>query len=463
MSYSGPVITIENFLSILSSSQDSGIAMLLVLLNMVIIALYLWRFGFRYKGRYNFTLVSMLVGIYGVVMVLPSPIFFADSQSSNRYAYLISVQACPVLIIVGASVASAAMGWRRAGAHFEHFFCGPIRGTTMENLTVIRMMYRSFLAVSIVTFLAMVLTMPYVPLIGAMTHYGAADRLEVRLSVYTMSEGLQWLYALNLRLLLPFCVLYTYIMKRAEHSTRLAFYLTLTWTMVYSLLTFERQMPLAIFGLLFVASAVIRGRAKMLQKGLLVVGGMIAGGFVSLLQYNKALVDVTEAVRVFLIGRVWINPAWYASVMFARFGEGSFLFGKTIRLVSLFSESYRGDVKSFSFVADMWVNFGWIGVICGPIIYGFTLQWIQLRYFRTRTASNLIIYMIFALNSMWLVYTSMLPTMAITVFGLGIAYMALTEMLTHKAHVRSSPLAPTRRYDRGDPLREARPGVEGPI
>src|ERR1022692_3600725 len=462
MSYSGPVITIENFLAVLSSAPDSGIAVLLALLNVAIIALYLRRFGFRHKGRYNFTLVSMLLGIYGVVMVVPSPIFFADSQSSNRYAYLISVQACPVLMIVGASAASALMG-QRARARLDHFFRGPILGITTENSTVMRIMYGSFLAVSIVTFIAMVLTMPYVPLIGAMTHYGAADRLEVRLSVYTMSEGLQWLYALNLRLLLPFCVLYTYIMKRAEHSTRLAFYLTHTWTIVYSLLTFERQMPLAIFGLLFVASAVIRGRAKMLQKGLLVVGGMIAGGFVSLLQYNKALVDVTEAVRVFLIGRVWINPAWYASVMFARFGEGSFLFGKTIRLVSLFSESYRGDVKSFSFVADMWVNFGWIGVICGPIIYGFTLQWIQLRYFRTRTASNLIIYMIFALNSMWLVYTSMLPTMAISVFSLGIAYMALTEMLTHKAHVRSSPLAPTRRYDRGDPLREAWPGVEGPI
>jgi hypothetical protein len=189
---------------------------------------------------------------------------------------------------------------------------------------------------------------------------------------------------------------------------------------------------------------------------------MIAGGFVSLLQYNKALVDVTEAVRIFLIGRVWINPAWFASVMFERFGEGSFLLGKTIRLVSLFSDSYR-NITSIGFLADMWVNFGWIGVMCGPVILGFLLQWIQLRYFRTRTVSNLVIYMIFAINSMWLVYTNMLSTMAVTVFSIGIAYMALTEMLMQKANVRSSRGAPKMSYDRDTPLREARPGVAGPI
>jgi hypothetical protein len=445
----------------LSSAPDSGIAVLLALLNVAIIALYLRRFGFRHKGRYNFTLVSMLLGIYGVVMVVPSPIFFADSQSSNRYAYLISVQACPVLMIVGASAASALMG-QRARARLDHFFRGPILGITTENSTVMRIMYGSFLAVSIVTFIAMVLTMPYVPLIGAMTHYGAADRMEVRLSVYTMPEWLQWMYALNLRFLLPFCVLYTYIMKRAERSTGMAFYLTLAWTMVYSLLTFERQMPLAIFGLLFVASAVIRGRSKILRKGLLLLAGITAGGIVSLLQYNKAIVDVSETVRIFLIGRVWINPAWFASVMFERFGEGSFLLGKTIRLVSLFSDSYR-NITSIGFLADMWVNFGWIGVMCGPVILGFLLQWIQLRYFRTRTVSNLVIYMIFAINSMWLVYTNMLSTMAVTVFSIGIAYMALTEMLMQKANVRSSRGAPKMSYDRDTPLREARPGVAGPI
>lgn len=442
VSYNGPEITLENILAILSSSPDSAIALLLALLNIVIIIRYLRRFGFYYKGRYNFTLVSILLGLYGVVMVVPSPIFFADSQSPSRYAYLISVQACPVLMIAGASLASAVMG-RQARVRLDHFFCGPIRGITTGNSAALKMMYGIFLAVSIVTFIAMLLTMPYVPLIGAMTNYGDVAGLDVRLSVYTMPMALQWLYALNVRLLLPFCVLYTYIMKRAGHSAGTAFYLTLTWTMACALLTFERQMPLGTFGLLFLASAVIGGRSKMLQKGLVLLGGITAGGIVSLLQYNKALVDVTESVRTFLVGRVWINPAWFASVMFERFGDGPFLLGKTIRLVGLFSDEYR-NITSIGFLTDMWVNFGWIGVLCGPVVVGFVLQWIQLRYFRTRTVSNLIIYTIFTINGMWLVYSNMLLTMAVSVFGIGIAYLALTETFTQN-------MIPTMRHDRRIP------------
>ena len=193
-----------------------------------------------------------------------------------------------------------------------------------------------------------------------------------------------------------------------------------------------------------------------LRKGLVLLGGITAGGIVSLLQYNRAVVDVTEAVRTFLVMRVWINPAWYASVMFERFGEGSFLLGKSIRLVGLFSDSYRDDIKSFSFVADMWVNFGWIGVLCGPILYGFMLQYMQLRYFRTRTVSTLIVYMIFTINSMWLVYTNMLPTMAVSVFGIGIVYLAFAEMASRKPSVRSYPAFPEMTQDRGTSPREAR-------
>ena len=259
MSYSGPIITIETILTILSSAQDSGFALLLVVLNIVIVVLYLRRFGFYYKGRYNFTLVSALLGLYGLVMVLPSPIFFAESQGPNRYAYLIAVQACPLLMIIGASLAGAIMG-PQARACLDQFFRGPIRSRTPGSSSALRTIYGTFLGVSMVTFIAMVFTMPYVPLIGAMTNYGDVGSLDVRLSVYTMPMALQWLYALNLRFLLPFCVLYTYIVKRAGQSSGMAFYLTLAWTMAFSLLTFERQMPLAIFGLLFVASAVVGGR-----------------------------------------------------------------------------------------------------------------------------------------------------------------------------------------------------------
>lgn len=374
----------------------------------------------------------MLLVIYGFAMVIPSPLFFADYQGPNRYAYLISVQACPTLMILGASIAGEMMG-ARARESVDRFFSGPILTPTPGQSAAMETTYWCLLGLSIATFAGVVSTMEYVPLFVALkghAEYVSSD--DIRYSVYTMPLAVQWLHALNLRLLLPFCVLYKYIMKSIGRATATGFYLTLLWAMFCSFLTFERQMPLAICGLLVMASLVIGGRSKMLQTGIFLLGGLTAGGVLSFLQYNKEVTDVSGAVQQFTVMRLWINPAWFASVMFQDFGEGTFLFGKTIRLVGLFSDSYR-DITSIGFLADMWVNFGWVGVIVGPIVYGFFFQWIQLRYFGTRTVSNVIVYMIFGINAMWLVYTNMLLTMAVSVFGIGVTYFTLAQR--HSANV----------------------------
>jgi len=105
-----------------------------------------------------------------------------------------------------------------------------------------------------------------------------------------------------------------------------------------------------------------------------------------------------------------------ARVTFEEFDTAEkFLYGKSIRLLSLFGVEFH-SVTSPSFIAELWLNFGWFGVIVGTVALGFVLQFIQLTFFKKKTAPILSAYILLILNGAWLIYGHVFSTMSVSVY-----------------------------------------------
>ena len=152
---------------------------------------------------------------------------------------------------------------------------------------------------------------------------------------------------------------------------------------------------------------------------------MLVGGIISKTQYNAPfnLADILGTTKLFFTGRVLLDPSYMAYVHFKNFNNSStFLYGKSIRLLSLFGVEFI-PVCSPSFIAELWLNFGWFGVIIGTVLIGFILQFIQLTFFRKKSIPILTFYIILLLNGAWIIYGHVIATMSVSVYLIAIFFL----------------------------------------
>src|SRR5438128_2134955 len=120
----------------------------------------------------------------------------------------------------------------------------------------------------------------------------------------------------------------------------------------------------------------------------------------------------------FLVSRVFLDPSYMTFLAFFQYNDTTtFLHGKSIRLLAPLLGEYQ-PFSSVGFVGDLWANFGWLGVIIGGVFIGFLLQFVQVKFLKQKSLATTMIYVMLVLNSLWIMYGSILSTMVVSAFVL---------------------------------------------
>lgn len=380
------------------------------------------------------TLPSVLLTAYLIIMPLPSILWFLDSSHPIRYTNLVAVDVVPLPYILGVWLANR-LG--RIPPHTVKRFLDSELCRSREDGV-----FGRFQAVILVASAAVVgtylLLAEDVALVASIQEYGAIGGDRLRHSIYELPDALIFAYAVVVRLCLPFCVLYSFLMAKVyRRAWRVRFGMVLTLSLVGASLSLERSPTLGILLMLLLAYPLSSRKRHGLLYAALVLAALFLGGLIHQAQYQLDIErrDIVDYMSNLLLNRIWLDPSYMTAVAFREFNSSTtFLRGQSIRLLSLFGIPYQ-SFSSVGFVGDLWVNFGWPGVVLGSTLLGFTLQMIQGKCFQKKTVSTLVVYVLFLANALWLLYGSILSTMVVTVFAAG---LLLLRSLPRPAPVRGA-------------------------
>jgi len=427
MPYRGPELTLKYLWELLTSGTSDGLLGVGGLIFAILSFLFLKRclLGKSLKLS-RLTLPSFFITAYILIVSLPSVIWFLTSTNAARYTYFVAVQSVPVLFLIGVRVANVLF---RYPSRIITGFLSPSLSKDRHD-SYIFPFYIFMIASSVVIITVYITMADLVPLLRSLAAYGETEGDLVRRSITRMPEVIQYAYALAVRFCLPFAVLYSYFMAHLyKREWKYTFWIIVCWTLFASLLTFERQHPLALFILLALAIYFKNNQAISKIHLVLFALAIFVGGIVSRTQYQHEinLAEIPKYATHFLVMRVWVDPSYMGSYYFEKYNDATtFLHGRSIRLLSFFGGEFE-HITPPGFVADLWINFGWLGVIMGTISIGFLLQFIQLRFFRKKSILTLMVYILFLLNIVWLIYGSVLSTMVVSVYLLSALFLiALT-------------------------------------
>ena len=432
MTYKGPELLFEYVWWAFFGSTEGQLMLGVVALNLTLIALYRHLFMGNSFHFFRLTIPSFFLTTYCAILLLPAIIFYQYSSDPEKYIWFAAIQIVPILFLLGVTVAN---GVDENGGEIAKRFL--TKGSLKSDLDPIcTKIYYVFLFIIAGIVFWYIKTAAYVPLIGAITHYGQASADQVRFSIYELPAPLVLAYATAARLLMPFCLMFAFLMaKNYGGSWWIRFGFTFVFALFVSLLSLERQHALALFVLLGLTAYFSQRRriSPMLWVGAIALSGL-AGGLVSRAQYNTPIkfAETVSYGLFFLFSRVWIDPAYMTYKVIETFSvEKGLLLGRCIKLLSPIGACPEHGVglTAIGFVADFWINFGWLGVILGPFLYGLSLQLVQLYLFRERTIPSLMFFLLFLLNSVWTIYGNMFSTMVILVFVGGIFTLMLIEKL----------------------------------
>jgi len=370
------------------------------------------------------TIPSFFLIAYIILGVVPSTIMFYNSLHPIRYTYFLATQS--VLITFPLGVFLANTFFRNPSRIIERFLSSSIVKTKQDRYFTPIFLVMIMFSIAIITIYINVAD--YVPLFGSISNYGEMDAEWVRFSIYRVPEAVQYAYALTVRFFLPFCTLYAYFMTHAYKSRwKYVFWLVFILSAISSSLVFERSNILGLFILLGLACCFKDGnKTKLKQLFIFAIAIFIVGGIISTAQYNSPFAGaqgIWNSAKTFLISRIFLDPSYMSYFYFEMFSDPStFLYGRSIRLFSLFDVEYY-PVTSPGFVAELWLNFGWPGVILWTIVIGFLLQFIQLKFFKTKSIPILSGYILLLLNGIWIIYGHVLATMVVSVYSLTILFI----------------------------------------
>jgi len=385
------------------------------------------------------TIPSFFVLMYVALMALPAIVwFYAAPSDPIRYTFFAAMQSVLVTFPIGVLFANLLFGGFSSPKRVARFFSTPLQASP-DDRAGLRYWWLMLLAAIMVT-VVYLQTSSYVPLIGALTTYGEVEASLVRRAIVSEGVAIHYGHALTARLFLPFCLIYAYFMAYLYGGRwRLMFWPTLAVAAFVSSLTFDRMFPFSVLLFLVLAMYVkhddlvvraraagkrLRGGGSKARLGVYVVGlltvSMLVGGVVSLTQFNRQmnLEIIIVTSTDFLFNRVVLDPSFMAYIYFEEFNDPSkLLYGKALHVLvsrALGVEFY--PLISPSFVASLWVNFGWMGVVLGGALIGFVLQLIQILMFDRKSIPALTCYIIMLLNGAWIIYGHILATMVASVY-----------------------------------------------
>ncbi|MBU2563321.1 MAG: hypothetical protein KJ568_02605 [Actinobacteria bacterium] len=402
------------------------------------------------------TLPSFFIIVYIILMSFPSIIWFYSLTGPIRYTYFLAVQSALISFPLGVFLANVLLlgSSSRPSGIVKNFLYSRLLKTRHDSY--IFPFWILMILLSIVFAIFYILTSSYVPLIGAFTVYGKVPGNIVRHSIFHEGVFIHYTHALVARFLLPFCLLHSYFMAYIYKGRwKYLFWITLLLTMFFFLLTFDRSYPFSIF-LFFILAIYFKNKNNQLISttrfsstskihGLSIIKmrraisilvifalAMVFGGIISRAQFNLSFLNLTPILGDsigFFINRVLLDASFMARVYFNVFDNPStFLYGKSFHVLisSLFGLEFHPTISP-SFVAELWLNFGWAGVLVGTTIIGFILQFIQLSLFRKKSIPILSLYIILLLNGAWIIYGHLLATMVVSVYLLGILFLVFLK------------------------------------
>jgi oligosaccharide repeat unit polymerase len=435
----------------LVNTQSEDVLFVVSILGLAIFSFFIFKRIFLGNSLKlsRLTLPSFFICAYIILMSLPSVIWFYGTNQPIRYTYFLAVQSVLISFPLGVLLANVLFIDLSKPSRIVKGFLYSSLSKTRHDLYIFPFWILMF-CLSILIAAFYILTSNYVPLIGALTAYGKMPGELVRPSIYWAGDFIHYAHALAARFFLPFCLLYSYFMAYIYKGVwKYLFWITLLLVMFIFLLTFDRSYPLSVF--LFLAFAVYfkikniqlismnsfpstpkihtasTAKARLaISIFVIFVLAMVAGGIISITQYNRPLnLIAIWKTSINFIDRVLLDASFMAFVYFEQFNNPStFLYGKSIHVIlsSLFGVEFHPTVSP-SFVAELWLNFGWFGVLLGTTIIGFILQFIQLRLFRKKSIPTLSFYIILLLNGAWIIYGHVLATMVVSVYLLGILFL----------------------------------------
>lgn len=421
-----PRFTLEVLLSILAT-PDARFALSILCCSLFAVLALTKLFG---QGSFVWlrpTLPTFIIALYFLLVSFPATVWFAESRDPIRYTYLAAIHITPPLICLGALAANVLVP--KPDLPVRAFLFSPLEKSPMDRR--LTFLFVTMLIASVVVVSVYIATAEYVPLLASVSSYGDFEGDELRHSIYRLPEPLIYSYALTARFLLPFSLLYAYLMRVAYGGWwGRIFVATVIWTLFVSLLPFERSTPLSVFVFL---AMIFRFRGASLRArtviGILLVIAVAAlvGGVLSRTQYQEDIEvgSVGDYAFEFVVGRIWLDPSYMSIIAFTRYNDSlGFLGGQSMRVLSLVGVEYH-SFSSVGFTADLWANFGWLGVVAGTSVLGFVLQLIQTRLLIRKDAATLIIYVMLLLNGAWLLYSGILATMVVSVYGLAIVFLLI--------------------------------------
>lgn len=408
--------TVGHFAYILSErlmDLTVGITFLILSLASLLFlkALFLGR-SLRFR---RITLPSFFLMLYIPIMAVPSVAWFSVSLDESRYTALAAVLVVPSLIVMGVVAANTVL--RIPAQVIERF--GSSRLSPRREDKILGPLYVLLLLLGVLFIAVYVAVAPTVSLLTSVLSYGELSATDVRFAIYEVPESIQYLYALAVRFLLPASVLIAYFMAYVHRSAAWwsVFWITLPIGFFGATLSLERS---GVFGLFLVLVLATYFRIEKVRWRLIVILIMagIVGGVIHRAQYQLQIefTDLFSYMLNFVGNRVLMDPSYMTFLSFQLFNEDvGFLLGRSIRLLSVFYGSYE-PFSSVGFVGDLWVNFGWAGVTLGAIILGWILQSIQVICFRRKSVIAIVVFVLLLLNSVWLMYGSILSLMVVSVY-----------------------------------------------
>jgi len=362
------------------------------------------------------TLPGFFHAMYLTFFSVPSIIWFCLDTDPVRIAYYYAAQLVPVIIAAGSI--SAFFLLKISGESPEMHL--PFQLTRQASDRYLPLLILVFMLLSGLIALIYIKEAKVVPLFISVLKYGSSSGQLVRHSIYDSSEAVQYFYALAVRFFLPLSVLVSFFMARVYKAKwKIYYWVILAFSLFCSLLSLEKSNLIGLFAVLLLGYYCVSKKIISWANICVIFLALLLGGLVKRAQYQLDI-DVGQLpnyMSQILISRMWLDPSYMCLAAFHKYNAATmFLHGHSIKLFSFFGLEFT-HFSSIGFVGDLWVNFGWWGILIGSFTLGFILQSAQLLFHKKTDILRFAIFVLLLVNSVWIIYGSVLSIMVLSVYG----------------------------------------------
>jgi oligosaccharide repeat unit polymerase len=389
------------------------------------------------------TLPSFFMLMYLLLVPFGAIATFKQMDHLIRHTYLMAMHSVFVTFPIGIVLANAVV--ENSSRILQGYRRSPME-VTQNDLRFIPI-FKILLLSAVPILLSYFLYSEYVQLIEVIRKY--PTNIDVETLKFAgnddLPEVVQFAFELLRRFILPLCALYAYLMTSSTRKSgwNYVFPVLFVSTLFVSSLTLDRAPPLAFVVMFILAFLLRQGKVQLTsifktRLIIIFVAAMTVGGTISVLQYQSDFefqTVVTNSWYVFSY-RILQDAPYMASIAFATFNDSStFLYGSAMRIFSVLpgfhyvesDSSIYSPAAPVGFVADLWRNFGWFGVLVGPVLIGFAYQMIQLKLFIRKTILTVSLNVILLVGCIWIIHGNVLGVMSTSVMFFGVLFSVLSS------------------------------------